>query len=141
MQYFYDLKPIEKLFILTLSSSTNSDKEMKLINKFFHQVGEKNFWNFSKNEFCESIPFYKLSHYISKDVLSNKWNIAANNIEKKIKLYLAEVEKIAIEFDKFDIPLIALKNTGIAIGIYKNLSQTPMGDVDLLINQNQFENS
>tara|TARA_Y100001978_G_scaffold202147_1_gene222354 strand:+ start:2576 stop:3754 length:1179 start_codon:yes stop_codon:yes gene_type:complete len=139
MKYFQDLKKVEKLFVLTISNSKNSIRDKQLIKTLYEEVGEDKFWDFAKNEFCESIPFYKLSSSISKNRISNKWFIYSKKIEKKIELYLFEVERIAEQFDKFGIPIIALKNTGIAIGIHKNLAETPMGDVDLLIKPNQFK--
>ena len=47
MKYFDDLKMVEKLFALTLSTSSESLKEKNLIKELYAKVGEEQFWKFA----------------------------------------------------------------------------------------------
>ena len=60
-------------------------------------------------------------------------------MERKIKLYMAELDKIGEILSLHNIEVLALKNTGIARGIYPKLAESPMGDIDVLISPNQFK--
>ena len=43
------------------------------------------------------------------------------------------------KFCQKNIYILALKNTGIARGIHNELAECPMGDIDILVDPNQFK--
>ena len=137
--YFEDLKPVEKLFILVLSSSNH--KDFNKIRGLYYQVGENDTRKFAESEKCESFFYSTLIKAIGKSKVPEHWLKSKEKMERKIKLYMAELDKIGEILSSHNIELLALKNTGIARGIYPKLAESPMGDIDVLISPNHFKNA
>ncbi|MBI4667959.1 MAG: nucleotidyltransferase family protein [Elusimicrobia bacterium] len=57
---------------------------------------------------------------------------------RRINLYLAELDRVAYSFAQAGISLAALKNSGIARGIYPCAGCCPMGDMDVLVEKRHF---
>ena len=51
---------------------------------------------------------------------------------------MSELNKVADILATQDIPLLALKNSGITMGMYPYFGSCPMGDVDVLVRKSQF---
>jgi hypothetical protein len=56
----------------------------------------------------------------------------------RMQVLLGELDSIATELARSGIPLVALKNGGIARGIFPCRGCCPMGDLDVLVDRNQF---
>jgi hypothetical protein len=59
-------------------------------------------------------------------------------VEQRIGLYLEQLDRVAGALAEKGIPLVALKNSGIARGIYRDLAGCPMGDMDVLVPPDDF---
>ncbi len=66
------------------------------------------------------------------------WHQAHEETHQRISAYLAELDRAAELLAAENIPLIALKNAGIARGIYPCPGCCPMGDVDVLVEKRHF---
>ena len=66
------------------------------------------------------------------------WQMAHKKTDERISAYMVELDRIAALLDKEGIPLVALKNAGIARGIYDCLGCCPMGDLDVLVERRHF---
>lgn len=66
------------------------------------------------------------------------WVEQVDLVEKRIRVLMNTLEKVAKTLSNFDIPIVALKNAGIAKGIYPILACSPMGDIDLLVSSSDF---
>ena len=58
--------------------------------------------------------------------------------EARMQILMAELDQVADRLAKEGIRLLALKNAGIARGIYPHLGLCPMGDIDVLIDKRRF---
>jgi hypothetical protein len=58
--------------------------------------------------------------------------------ERRMAILMGELDEIASRLAKEGIQLVALKNAGIARGIYPHIGCCPMGDVDVLIDKSRF---
>jgi hypothetical protein len=59
-------------------------------------------------------------------------------VKKYLDNYLAELDKVAALLSQNDIRIVALKNAGIARGIFDCTGCCPMGDLDLLVEKGKF---
>lgn len=59
----------------------------------------------------------------------------------RIRNFMAELDAVAAALHHNNIPMVALKNSGIARGIYTCAGCSPMGDLDLLIRPRDFRNA
>lgn len=130
------LSNVERLFSLSIScKSHNFASEIK---NLYHEVGDLRFWQFSNNEKSASIVSKTLQKVIDKNEINQKWIDISLLIESRISLYMNELDNIAKILSKKNIEIIALKNSGIARGIFNDYSSSPMGDIDLLVKKSDF---
>lgn len=70
-----------------------------------------------------------------------RWVHRANQVRGRLSLYMAELDRAAGALRLRGIPLVALKNAGIARGVYPDLAGCPMGDVDVLVQPERFRDA
>ena len=126
------LSKLQLLFAETISQKNNINEESVL------NVGIDKLWEFARVEESESIVGSKLVDIFGEDALDDKWIKAVNLVESRLKLYMQQLDRVANELSATGIPLVALKNAGIARGIQKKLAECPMGDIDLLVKPSDF---
>ena len=73
------------------------------------------------------------------DEIPKEWSQSHSVIADRIGLYMSHLDRIAGALAKAGIRLVALKNSGIARGLYQDLGANVMGDVDLLVSPADFE--
>jgi hypothetical protein len=83
-----------------------------------------------------------VAHALIKDnpsaELLTPWHAAHERNAQRISAYLQELDAIAALLGRDGIPLVALKNGGIARGIYPCPGCCPMGDLDVLVEKRHF---
>lgn len=70
--------------------------------------------------------------------LSERWKIAYADMDSRISEYMSELDKTADLLTKQGITLVALKNSGIARALYPYPAASPMGDIDVLVQRQDF---
>lgn len=91
----------------------------------------------AKNE-VETLLAHRLAEIAGWDALPDAWSQAHEETHRRISAYLDELDHIADRLADEGIPLIALKNGGIARGIYPCPGCCPMGDLDVLVEKRHF---
>lgn len=127
---------VEKLMCLCLRHCNFLKK--KQIRKLYLELGDSAIYDSAILNGVESIVAHALSICIYKDRLPAHWNNQYILIENKLTSYMDELNKAADLLAEHDITLLALKNSGITMGIYPYLGACPMGDVDVLVRKSQF---
>ena len=129
------LTKIQELLCLVLSSDSEENKKYKFI-ELYNQVNKNILYKEAKQDELFTHLSYLIQFYnIDENLIFKK---ALDDIAKKMKIFLNELNNISEVFYKNNKPIIALKNSGILLGIYKNIYCSPMGDLDLLINKSDF---
>ena len=108
------------------------------IFNYFSDLDTNKLLNLSKINLVESIVAFRLIEHIGEKKISKEWIDCYKIIHNKITLYLKELDRVAGLFFNHDIPLIALKNSGIVRGLYQFPGLVPMGDVDTLVKRSDF---
>ena len=125
----------EKFLCKAIRSLENIDKQELVRN--YNEVGDMAvFQAAEKNGVVPNVA----SALLTSDLASvpAHWINAYNSTEEKICAYLCELDNVADEFAKANIQVVALKNSGITRGIYKVPGASPMGDIDVLVRENDF---
>ena len=73
-----------------------------------------------------------------QDEADEDWKAAHEFVKSKMLTYMSELDDVATILATADIPVVALKNAGIARGIYSCLGCCPMGDLDLMVRRSDF---
>lgn len=85
-----------------------------------------------------SIISHRLMDYGILDLVPNQWAEAHKSTVSLITQYLSELDHVAARLWEEGISLVALKNGGIARGIYPCPGCCPMGDLDVLVERGHF---
>lgn len=130
------LNPVERFFCAALSGDAAEGSDD--LNRQYREIGDEAAWEFARREKCESIVAAAIVKSPGGDDISERWHDAAREVEHRITLYLEQLDRVAEALAKKGIPLVALKNSGIARGIYRDLAGCPMGDIDVLVRPDDF---
>ena len=118
--------------------SINLENKKRGVVDLFNNYSEKYYLDFTNNNEITSIIYHELLN-INYDHLSDYWLVTHERIQTKIKSFLEELDQISALFVEKNILIIALKNTGIARGLYDCPGCCPMGDIDVLIEKKNFQ--
>ena len=130
------LNPVERFFCTALSGNAAGGSEELM--RQFREVGDEAAWKFAQREQCESIVGAALAKSPAGNEIPQRWRDAAQEVEQRIGLYLEQLDRVAGTLAEKGIPLVALKNSGITRGIYRDLAGCPMGDMDVLVRPDDF---
>lgn len=89
-----------------------------------HEVASSIVWNVAQQMEWDAIP--------------RQWQHLYDETKTRIEAYLTELDQVAAQLAQAGILLVALKNSGIARGIFPHLGAVPMGDVDVLVRKHDF---
>jgi hypothetical protein len=67
-----------------------------------------------------------------------RWKEIYERSKRRMNVMMSTLDRVATRLAADDIPLVGLKNAGIARGIYPDPAACPMGDLDVLIPKLQF---
>ena len=78
-----------------------------------------------------------ISHALGEDA-SDDWHEAHAAVSERMEGYLAELDRVASVLAAKGIPLVALKNAGIARALHPCAGCCPMGDLDVMVRRCDF---
>jgi hypothetical protein len=107
------------------------------INSLFIELGEKSCFELCEKNNITCIAFDALS-FCSELKLSPYWAFSFLDTKARITEYMVELDEVSKLLNDHKIPLIALKNSGIARTLYPFLGASPMGDLDVLVLKSDF---
>ena len=122
---------------LACGISDDSNWHAAELKGLWESIGDEKAWDFAVKNGAESIVGNALSSILGVD-LPGRWSEAMMAIDSRLSLYMEQLDRVAAALFEHDIQLVALKNSGIARGIYPMLSGNPMGDIDVLVSKQRF---
>jgi hypothetical protein len=128
--------PVALLFCLALAA--DPARQRLELPHLYAQVGDDALWAYACREGAAGIVASALCGALGTEAVPQRWIAAADETERTLTLYLEQLDRVAAAMAAEGIPLVALKNSGIARGIYPVLAACPMGDVDVLVSREQF---
>ena len=124
--------------ILNISlSSVPLDEKVKFLTEFWPNICEEKLYSYAKrDEISSHVAFVLKSSGLKYKTC---WNDDYEKVDTKITILMDTLEKVAIKLKEYCIDIVALKNAGIAKGLYNNNACSPMGDLDLLVKTSDFK--
>ena len=110
---------------------------LEKLENLFQEIGEEKAFEITELNLVTSIAYDALSLCPGLN-LNSKWKEIHNATESRISDYMLELDLISNILYKNNILFVALKNSGIARGLYRYLGASPMGDLDVLVNKKDF---
>lgn len=103
----------------------------------YKKIPDKDLFNYAKLNGVDSIVGHSLMSVIGEE-LPKHWRQSYNFVNKRITEYMSELDRISSILDREQVPIIALKNSGITRGLYPHYGSCPMGDIDILVSKKVF---
>lgn len=125
--------PYEKMLVTCLVSRDAAD--LGAIDNLYRECQERRLFEFAQEHECASIVASRLK-VLNK--LTPQWNNAIDEWKYRLSQRFEALDGLAAALKAENIPLIALKNAGIARAIYPYLEECPMGDFDVLVKKSDF---
>ena len=111
------------------------------VKTLYQCVGDQQVFECCDRNNISSIAADALAQCYGWENLSIRWQQAYEVVDTRIRQYMVELEKAGTLLGSHGIPLVALKNSGIAMGLYPHYGACPMGDVDVLVRKSDFRNA
>ncbi len=125
---------------LTLSAMASHDRQAHLAR--IRAVGEDRIgpWlDFAeRNRVAPIVALAALHAYDDSPPEATRCRAIYGASEHRMKVLLAELDRVAMRLAREGIVMVALKNAGIARGIYPWPGACPMGDLDVLVAKTRF---
>lgn len=115
----------------------NSEEEISYIKQSSSLLHSNTFFEVAKEHELVSTIAVKLKKKTGIE-LGEVWQQEVENTRQRLTFLFNQVEKLGEDLGAHDIPLILLKNGGIAIDIMEDLAECPMGDIDMLCRKSDF---
>jgi hypothetical protein len=105
--------------------------------RLYEKLGDRAALALARENQVESLVAHALME-ISGSEVPAPWRQAHEETFQRLTRYLSELDRLAARLAADGIPLAALKNSGIARGIFPCLGCCPMGDLDVLVSRRHF---
>lgn len=128
-------KPEERFLCYALADDPS--RHQSILKDLWCEIGDDVAWEFACRHEAEGIVAIALSIALTWD-MPRRWHEARGNTAVRIAVYMSELDRVAAALAQAGIQLVALKNSGIARGIYPDLAGCPMGDIDVLVARSDF---
>lgn len=115
----------------------NTSEELEYIKKSEDIIRTSQFYEVAQEHELVSTIGAKLVKKIGLE-LGDPWKKEMEDTRKRLGFLFAKVEELGADLKDKGIPLILLKNGGIAIDIMDDLAECPMGDIDMLCRKRDF---
>jgi len=105
--------------------------------RLYEKLGDRAAFALARENQVDSLVAHVLMETFDSEVPA-PWRQAHDETFQRLRLYLGELDRLAARLAADGIPLVALKNGGIARGIYPCPGCCPMGDLDVLVSIRHF---
>lgn len=118
--------------------AVQSEAGIDAISHWWQQLGEDKAFALAQVNHVTPILAHALKDALGFNNVPTHWGKVHQEIYCRISAYLAELDRVAALLFDEGIALVALKNCGIARGIYPCPGCCPMGDLDVLVEKRYF---
>lgn len=125
--------PYEAMLASCLAAREGAD--LARISELYRQCQDRRLLAFAKAHECASIVAARLGAIGS---LSPWWEEVLQDWRYRLRQRFDALDALAEALDGAGIGVVALKNAGIARGIYPYYEECPMGDFDILVRKSDF---
>lgn len=126
---------------LCCALADDADRHRAELPALWRRVGDDAAWRHATENRVPSVVGLALRAALPPSELPPRWCEAIGRTESRLRLVLSELDRIAAHLAREGIRVVALKNAGIARGIYPWPAGCPMGDVDLLVHPDRFRDA
>lgn len=130
------LSETQRLFCKALSNG-QANASVQATMTLRQKLGDEQVFALAKTHQVASIIAHNLITFQAENTPVH-WTRIYEEIHARICAYLSELDRIASRLADEGIPIVALKNAGIARGIYHCPGCVPMGDLDTLVSRQHF---
>lgn len=126
--------PYNKLIILAVKEE-REESEVQEISRLLQKVDAEKLFETAKKYEVASIMYPVIREYVK----GAEWEKEYSEVKEQIAWMMEAAQKTAGILKEQGIPLLALKNAGIAMAFMDDYGKCPMGDIDTLVPKELFK--
>ena len=123
--------------MVLLATEQLSIKDLDIAKVQLNDLDIIKFYEIALEHELESIIYPNLK-LLNDQIIPQFWHDKYNSTKSRIAFMIDKLKEVAQKFEEKAIPIIALKNGGIAMEILDDYGKSPMGDIDTLVNKKDF---
>lgn len=128
----------QETLLCDVLADCDPEERKEAVRRFVEELGDEQAFELAQANGVSSVVAHALiDAYGVEDVPAHWVRVHEENFSR-ISAYLAELDRVAAHLSGEGILLVALKNGGIARGIYPCPGCCPMGDLDVLVEKRHF---
>lgn len=132
----FQLSPAERA--LALAVSADPELANSAATEYLDLLGDDAAFTFAKEHEVAAHVAHALQTSSNAPSFPKHWSDEHELWDHRLRAYLTELDRVAEVLHSESIPLIALKNAGIARGLHPCPGCCPMGDIDALVARSNF---
>lgn len=129
-----ELAPDDDYRLLTWSVARPAEAWLPL----YQAMGDARAFELAQRNDLDAVVAHRLLDALGSAQTPAQWLASHQATAERMTAYLAELDRVAALLAREGIPLVALKNGGIARGLYPCAGCCPMGDLDVLVEKRHF---
>jgi len=134
--HHFRLDPVQTLLCRAIADVPPAARA-RAAQELLAALGDARAFDFTQRNHVAPVVAHALMDSSIGDLMP-QWRAVHDETCARILAYLAELDQVAARLADEGIPLVALKNGGIARGIYPCPGCCPMGDLDVLVEKRHF---
>lgn len=131
-----NINNMEMIIVKCLKGNLTHEEKKELA--IFFEENTEALWQAALLNRVDPIVAHSLSSIVGIDNIPLSWRQSHENNHARILSYITELKRLAEIFHENNIPMIALKNSGLVCDSRACPGCSPMGDVDVLIDKTKF---
>jgi hypothetical protein len=104
----------------------------------YKTIGDETAWRTAQSNDVTPIVAHRLIDALGEEQVPDRWQASHDESKRLLTAYMAELDHVAQILAAREIPLVALKNSGITRAIYYCTGCSPMGDMDVMVRKADF---
>ena len=114
------------------------DTRQHSIASLYAKLTDAVVWEAALSHELEGPVAHRLVAELGSDKVPTHWHLAHEQTRTRIEGFMAEMDRISERFSGAGVSCIALKNAGITRALFPCPGCAPMGDIDLLVDKNDY---
>lgn len=123
--------------MVLLATETPSVNDIVAAKDLLKDIDIDRLYNCSSEHEMDTIIYPNLIRLFDGS-LPEIWHINYVETKRRISFMIEKLKEVAENFYIAGIPIVALKNGGIAVAMIDDMAKCPMGDIDTLVNKKDF---
>lgn len=136
--YQEKLSRAEELLVLALKEKKSKDECHRVLS-IYREIGDEEIYQAAVRNKVVPMVAHGLMESVPSEELPVRWQQAHSDVERKLAIFFAELDRLGSICEKQGIRIVAIENGGIARGVQKCHGCFASSDIEILVTYDRLE--